>query len=116
MIILDSQRHYPANKYNLTCREIVNLKINQCAFLIFSLMGLSSLSYADTYEPVAHCYEPNKPLIFSTKRYKEHYISDVADYKLCLKTFIEKQQQAAQKHQEAAQNALKTWNEFVKQQ
>lgn len=79
-------------------------------------MGFSSISYADTYEPIPHCYEPNKPLIFAAKSYKERYARDVADYKLCIKNFIDRQQNSAQIHQEAAQNALRTWNEFVKQQ
>lgn len=85
-----------------------------CLLLFF--MGLTVLSHADTYEPIAHCYKPSKPLMFASSHYKNRYTQDVEVYRICLKTFIEHQENAAKMHQEAAKNALKTWNDFASQQ
>ncbi len=91
-------------------------KLGLVCFLMLSLVGLSMSVCADTYEPVAHCYKPSKPLMFSTGYYKNRYNQDVADYQTCLKTFIEHQEYAAKMHKEAAKNALKIWNDFATDQ
>ena len=84
--------------------------------LIPFLMGLSSSGHADSFEPVAHCYKPDKPLMFSTRYYKNRYAQDADEYRRCLKTFIEHQEYAAKVHKQAAMNALKTWKDFSGQQ
>jgi len=88
------------------------MKISSFFFLTLFLIGLSALSHADTYEPVAHCYKPSKPLFFASRQYKDRYRDDVQEYHSCLNTFIKHQELAAKMHTEAAQNALKTWNDF----
>lgn len=77
-------------------------------------MGFSVSSYADLYEPVPHCYQPSKPLWFASSDYKERYDNDVNEYHSCMKKFIQKQEIAAKKHNQAAQDAIAAWNDFVK--
>ena len=92
------------------------MKISSFFFLALFLLGLSASSHADTYEPVPHCYKPSKPLFFASRHYKDRYRIDVEEYQSCLKKFIQHQELAAKMHTEAAQNALKTWNDFAEQQ
>lgn len=80
--------------------------------LVLFLMGVSVSGQADSYEPVAHCYQPEKPLMFSTRYYKNRYAQDVEEYHRCLKAFIKHQEYAAKMHKESAIKALKTWNDF----
>ncbi|RKZ92762.1 MAG: hypothetical protein DRQ43_08755 [Gammaproteobacteria bacterium] len=92
------------------------IKLSQIILLISLQMGISLSSHADLYEPIPQCYQPTKPLWFATSYYKQRYEQDIDDYKNCMTTFIKKQKRAAAKHTEAAKMALKSWNEFVKEQ
>jgi len=83
-------------------------------FLFFALMSGQSV-YADLYEPVPHCYQPSKPLWLAAEKYQQRYELDVEQYQTCIKLFIKKQQNAVQVHTLAAQKALKTWNDFIKE-
>ncbi len=80
-------------------------------FLLLSLL-LASVSYADTFEPTPHCYKPTEPLWLATSYYKSRYTRDVDEYQRCMKAFIVAQERAVKIHTQAAQAALKTWNDF----
>lgn len=90
------------------------MKLNRIILLSLLQMGFSVSSHADLYEPVPHCYEPSKLLWFASSAYKERYENDVNGYHTCMKEFILKQENSAKRHAKAAQDAIKTWNEFVK--
>ncbi len=86
-------------------------------FLLLSLIltGVSAISYADNFEPIPHCYKPNKPLWLATAYYKNRYNYDIEEYQRCMKAFIEAQERAVQIHTQAAQKALETWNNFAQE-
>ncbi len=90
------------------------MKLNQMFFLGLISITISSLSYADLYEPVPQCYQPSKPLWFATAYYTERYEHDIRAYQTCMKAFIVKEERAIKMHQKAAQQALKSWNNFIK--
>jgi len=91
------------------------MKIKQVTILTLWLISSVPL-YADHYEPVAHCYQPSKPLWLASFDYKQRYKYEMEQYKVCIKAFIMEQKNAAQIHTSAAQNALQTWNNFIKTQ
>lgn len=39
--------------------------------------------------PADYCYKPDKPLMFSTARYKKRYEEDVAEYERCRMLYTE---------------------------
>jgi len=84
-------------------------------FLLLSLIltGVSVTSYADNFEPLPHCYKPNKPLWLAAAYYKNRYNRDIEEYQRCMKAFIEDQENAIKIHTQAAQKALETWNNFA---
>lgn len=90
------------------------MKSSLLFFLLISFLGLSFSTYADTYEPVVHCYKPSKPLFFATQKYKDRYSQDVEKYQNCLKIFILRQQQAVEMHKNAAENAIKANNDIIR--
>ncbi len=84
-------------------------------FLLLSIMltGISMISFADNFEPLPHCYKPNKPLWMASSYYKKRYNNDAEQYQRCMKSFIKSQEIAAEIHTLAAQKALETWNDFA---
>ncbi len=83
--------------------------------LAMALMMSNMSVQADPYKPVPHCYQPSKPLWLAGAKYQQRYEFDVERYQSCIKLFIKKQQDAVQIHTQAAQKALKTWNDFIKE-
>jgi len=85
-------------------------------YLLAGLMlsGTYVNSYADNFQPLPHCYKPSKPLWLASGFYKARYKRDVTDYQDCMKAFIVDQERAVKIHTQAAQQALKTWNDFAK--
>jgi len=84
-------------------------------FLLLSLilMAVSASAYADSFEPQPHCYQPTQPLWLATVYYKNRYNDDIEKYQHCMKEFIEDQESAVKVHTQAAQKALKSWNDFA---
>ncbi len=86
---------------------------------LYLLAGLISSvgyvnSYADSFQPLPHCYKPSQPLWLASESYKARYKRDVTEYQDCMKAFIVEQERAVKIHTQAAQQALKTWNDFAK--
>lgn len=71
-------------------------------------------AFSDIIEARPVCYEPSKPYSFNSQREVDSYRKEVAEYKECMIKFIKKQQNEAKIHSEAANNAIKKWNNFVK--
>ncbi len=90
--------------------------------MMISLFAVNS-SYADMFEPSHGCYPPTKPFkpysfnsqweIDSYNDSIRRYNNEVEDYKNCISSFIDEQNDATRKHQNAANSALNDWNLFV---
>ena len=89
------------------------MKLNRFLLSGLLLTGFSMSIYADNFEPLPHCYKPTKPLWLATSYYKHRYDRDIEEYQRCMKAFIVDQERAAKVHTQAAQKALKTWNDFA---
>jgi hypothetical protein len=68
---------------------------------------------ADIFAPSSSCYEPSKPYEFTSQWEVDSFNSEVEDYRSCINRFVEEQQEAAAAHQQAAQDAIGEWNNFV---
>ena len=68
----------------------------------------------DMLAPSHSCRQPNKPYEFTSQRQVDRFNSEVEDYRSCINRFVGKQQEAAAAHQNAAQDAIYEWDDFVK--
>ena len=65
------------------------------------------------FTPSHSCSKPYKPYQFDSDWELRQFQDDVEDYKRCISDFVEEQEDAVRKHQEAAQEAIDEWNSFV---
>lgn len=89
----------------------------------FLVLIFSQVLNADMIEPSPYCSKPSKPLKpyafsnqFEIDSYKlriEEFINDAERYKRCIQAFVEEQENDANTHKNAANNAIKEWNNFV---
>lgn len=70
-------------------------------------------SVADIITPSSYCSKPYKPYQFNSQSEIDNFNYDVEVYKQCISDFVEEQNQAAERHQQAASNAIDEWNNFV---
>lgn len=68
---------------------------------------------ADMFEPSHLCSKPFKPFQFNSQWELDNFNEDVRRYKQCLADFIDEQNEAIVKHQNAADEAVNEWNSFV---
>lgn len=85
---------------------------------IAAVLGLSLILYAsailaDMFTPSAYCSKPYKPYEFTSQYEIDSFNNDVDSYKYCIQNFVDEQNSAARKHEEAAQAAIREWNDFV---
>ncbi|MGL5125205.1 MAG: hypothetical protein ACRC6U_04375 [Fusobacteriaceae bacterium] len=71
-------------------------------------------TFSDFIEARPGCYKPSKPYEFNSQSELDSYREDVEEYQECIINFIEKQQNEAKIHTEAANNAIEEWNNFVR--
>jgi hypothetical protein len=81
--------------------------------LALALSITVSASYADMFTPSHSCSKPYKPYQFTDQYQIDSFQSEVETYKYCIQEFIDEQNDAARKHQDAAQEAIDEWNSFV---
>lgn len=81
--------------------------------LIAIFLITSGNASADTFTPSHFCSKPYKPFQFNSEWERESFINQVRRYKTCIMDFIEEQEDAMQKHQDAADEAITEWNNFV---
>ena len=86
------------------------LSITLSLFLIFGMQAVS----ADTFKPSHYCSKPNKPYKFTSEWQIQQFQNDVERYQKCISNFLEEQDRAIQKHQQAAKEAIDDWERFVK--
>ncbi|MBF0266769.1 MAG: hypothetical protein HQL46_16015 [Gammaproteobacteria bacterium] len=92
------------------------MKIISTLISLTFLMGISTLSFADSYVPAHLCFKPERPLFISTIYQKEKYKNDVTTFKFCIREFVKNQERAMMIHQAAVKKATSDWNEFVQEE
>lgn len=60
-----------------------------------------------------NCIKPIKALKYDTSEEIDKYYKSVENYKNCMTDFVEKNNEAADKHQNAANEAAAEWNEYI---
>jgi hypothetical protein len=78
------------------------------------VISVASLSvFAEMFSPTSLCSKPYKPYEFNTQWELDSFNDDVDRYKSCISDFVEEQNEAAESHQQAANDAIEEWNSFV---
>lgn len=85
----------------------------QVVVAVLLLALFVSSAWADMFTPSHSCSKPYKPYQFDSDWELRQFQDDVEDYKRCISDFVEEQEDAVRKHQEAAQEAIDEWNSFV---
>ena len=90
-------------------------KINLLTFIAGALLlvFLPAFTFADRVPPDHSCTQPHKPLKFKSEAEVSAYKAQVDSYRKCINDFVEEQNQAMQKHKDAANRAIEEWNFFV---
>lgn len=78
----------------------------------FSAVALPTL--ADSYTPSHSCIKPFKPYEFTDQWQLDRFRNDVATYKRCISDFADEQNEEAENHQEAAEEAIEEWNNYLR--
>ena len=90
------------------------MKSNKKLILISLLILICASSVlADMFSPSHYCSKPYKPYEFTEQWQVDSFNYDVERYSECIQDFVEEQNDAVRKHQEAANDAIDEWNSFV---
>ena len=81
--------------------------------LTLSLLLLPGVVSSDLFMDSPSCTEPYKPYEFSDDWEYQNFLNEVDSYRDCISTFVEEQREAAQRHLEAADEAVEQWNRYV---
>lgn len=81
-----------------------------CTFLFL----VSGSTQADMFYPSHSCRKPYKPYKFTSEWEATQFNDDVQRYKRCISNFVEEQNEAAQRHHDAREEAIEEWNRFVR--
>lgn len=84
------------------------------AALLSSLVVIAIPVGADMFSPSHSCYKPNKPYQFDDERQLQRFNDDVEEYKRCIADFVDEQNDAVRKHQNAAEEAIDEWNNYAR--
>jgi len=68
---------------------------------------------ADMFQSSPGCFKPSKPYSFSDEYEYQYFMDEAETYQRCIENFVQDQQEAAQNHIRAAQEATEEWNRFV---
>jgi len=79
----------------------------------FAAVCLALPVSADYFQPSHSCYKPYKPIQFSNDWERRNFLSDVETYRMCIEQFVDEQRAAAQRHLNAADEAINEWNMFI---
>ena len=86
-----------------------------CALLVIGSLILSAAPLAaDLFEPSPPCSAPSIPMFNPSDWEIQMFNRQVDEYKQCIEDFIDDQNMAVKKHQNAASSAIDEWNAFVK--
>lgn len=78
------------------------------------ILLISGSTQADIFSPSHSCRKPYKPYKFTSQWEVTQFKNDVDRYKSCISEFVEEQNEEAQHHQDAANEAIEEWNRFVR--
>lgn len=95
------------------------MKSNQVLNMTLAFVVLTIASadlYGDSYGSSHSCYEPSKPYDLSDSYALDSFLDDVQDYRDCIADYIEEQQDQAQYHLEAAEEAARDWEWFFQRE
>ncbi|RLW61170.1 MAG: hypothetical protein B6D75_03630 [gamma proteobacterium symbiont of Stewartia floridana] len=68
---------------------------------------------ADIFTPSHSCSKPYKPYQFTDQYELDNFMDEVEAYKRCITDFIEEQNDNVRTHQNAAEEAIDEWNNYV---
>lgn len=80
----------------------------------FALLAMAPAIHADILPPSPSCHRPYKPYRFNTEWEVQQFQDEVARYKRCIADFVEEQNDEAENHRQAAQDAIDEWNRYVR--
>lgn len=81
--------------------------------LLAATLLASTATHAHFFPETANCKGPVMPLEFVTELDKQEFDAKVAEYRGCLETFVGRQNEAMQKHKQAADNAAEAWKRYA---
>lgn len=90
------------------------MKLRTLALIAILLTAFSAQANDDDMAP--SCSKPYKPDQFNSQAELDDFNTDVQQYQRCLYDFVTEQEEAIQRHQRAANNAIDEWNSFVRQE
>ena len=70
-------------------------------------------AHAHFFPESANCKAPAMPLEFFTELDKQEFEAKVDQYRACLETFVNKQNEAMGKHKQAADKAAADWKSYA---
>lgn len=79
--------------------------------LMFATISFPAM--ADSFAPSHTCTQPVKPAEFKDNQEVDMFNEAVAVYKKCIADFAAEQNAAADRHRNAANQAIDEWNQFV---
>lgn len=82
-------------------------------FIFLASIPIRTASAADLFTPSSSCIKPTKPPQFTSEWEVDQFMSRVESYKSCIRQFVDEHREAARKHQDAANEAIEEWNNFV---
>ena len=89
----------------------MKIKVILSIFTLISVMAFPAM--ADMFAPSHSCSKPYKPYQFDDQWELDRFNDDVQRYKRCISDFVDEQNEAAEQHQEAANDAIDEWNTYV---
>lgn len=89
------------------------MKFKLALIVALITLAISLPVLADMFAPSYSCSKPYKPYQFNSQWEIDVFNNDVQRYKRCISDFVEEQNEAAEKHRQAASDAIDDWNRFV---
>lgn len=89
------------------------MKINKATLIGATMLAIAFPVMADMFTPSHSCSKPYKPYQFNSQWELDNFNDEVQSFKRCISDFVDEQNEAAQRHQEAASDAIDEWNNFV---
>ncbi len=82
--------------------------------VLLVFVSITSTVMGHMFAPTHTCSKPFAPYRFDSQWQYDNYIADVNRYRRCIETFVDEQNAAADRHLQAANNAIDEWNRFVR--
>ncbi|WP_297766628.1 hypothetical protein [uncultured Alcanivorax sp.] len=89
------------------------MRINKAILIGATMLAIALPVMADMFTPSLSCSTPYKPYQFNSQWELDNFNDEVQSFKRCISDFVDEQNEAARRHQEAASDAIDEWNNFV---